>query len=244
MSPNKSQIVNVSDEPQVIAKLWQLIDRAAEDAIKESGVFRIGLSGGSLIRYMATGAQSSTTDWTKWKLFFCDERYVKFDDVESTFGQYRTEFIPKTTLTEAQFVTIDTSLELKECAQAYELEIYKNFGIQDLDFKTIPKFDLLLLGMGPDGHTCSLFPDHPLLQTEDVLIAPIADSPKPPPSRVTMTYTLIKHSKACIFPISGSGKADILKQIFIDKKPLPAGLVEVIDGTVTWILDANAATLL
>lgn len=65
--------------------------------------------------------------------------------------------------------------------------------------------------MGPDGHTCSLFPNHPLLQTEDVLIASIADSPKPPPSRVTMTYTLIKHSKACIFPISGAGKADIIK---------------------------------
>lgn len=132
MSPNKSQIVNVSDETEVIAKLWQLIEQAAENAIKESGVFRIGLSGGSLIRYMATGAQSSTTDWSKWKLFFCDERYVKFDDVDSTFGQYRAEFIPKTSLTEDQFVTIDMSLELKECAQAYELEIYKNFGIQDV----------------------------------------------------------------------------------------------------------------
>lgn len=244
MSPNKSQIVNVSDEQEVIVKLWELIERAAQDAIKESGVFRIGLSGGSLIRYLTTGAQWSTTDWSKWKLFFCDERYVKFDNVDSTFGQYRSHFLPKTDLTADQFVTIDTSLELKDCAQAYELEIYKNFGIQDLDFKTIPKFDLLLLGMGPDGHTCSLFPDHPLLQTEDVLIAPIADSPKPPSSRVTMTYTLIKHSKACIFPISGSGKADIIKQIFVDKKPLPAGLVEVIDGTVTWILDEAAAELL
>lgn len=134
MPANKSQIVKVTDEPQVIAKLWQLIEQAAEDAIKESGIFRIGLSGGSLIRYMATGAPSSTTDWSKWKLFFCDERFVKFDDADSTFGQYRNEFIPKTKLKEDQFVTIDTTLELKDCAQAYEQEIYKNFGIQDVSF--------------------------------------------------------------------------------------------------------------
>lgn len=130
--PNKSQIAKVADETQVIAKLWQLIEQAAEHAIKESGVFRIGLSGGSLIRYMATGAESSATDWSKWKLFFCDERFVKFDDADSTYGQYRSEFIPKTKLKEDQFVTIDTTLELKECAQAYELEIYRNFGIQDV----------------------------------------------------------------------------------------------------------------
>lgn len=132
MPPNKSQIVKVSDEAQVIAKLWQLIEQAADEAIKESGIFRIGLSGGSLIRYMATGAQSTTTDWSKWKLFFCDERFVQVDDPESTFGQYKNEFIPKTRLREDQFVTIDTSLELKDCAQAYEQEIYKNFGIQDV----------------------------------------------------------------------------------------------------------------
>lgn len=134
MPANKSQIVKVTDESEVIAKLWQLIEQAAEDAIKESGFFRIGLSGGSLIRYMATGAQFSCTDWSKWKLFFCDERFVKFDDADSTFGQYKNEFIPKTKLKEDQFVTIDTTLELKDCAQAYEQEIYKNFGIQDVCF--------------------------------------------------------------------------------------------------------------
>ncbi|KAJ6646595.1 6-phosphogluconolactonase [Pseudolycoriella hygida] len=244
MAPNKSQIVQVADEPQVIVKLWEYIEKAANDAIEESGVFRIGLSGGSVIKFLATGGRDSTTDWSKWKLFFCDERFVEFDDAESTFGQYKKEFIPNTDLKESQFVKIDKTLELKECAKAYEREIYRDFGIQDLDSKTIPKFDLLLLGVGPDGHTCSLFPGHPLLKTEDVFIAPIADSPKPPPSRVTMTYTLIKHSKACIFPISGGGKADIMKQIFVDQKPLPAGLVELVDGKLTWILDEAAAALL
>lgn len=65
--------------------------------------------------------------------------------------------------------------------------------------------------MGPDGHTCSLFPGHSLLKEDALLIAPISDSPKPPPERVTMTYPLINQAKMCLFPISGKGKAEMIK---------------------------------
>lgn len=69
----------------------------------------------------------------------------------------------------------------------------------------------MLLGMGPDGHTCSLFPGHKLLEETDALVAPIADSPKPPPQRITMTYPLINNAKLCIFALSGQGKADMVQ---------------------------------
>lgn len=92
-----------------------------------------------------------------------------------------------------------------EAAKDYEEKLHKAFGNDDFEF------DLLLLGMGPDGHTCSLFPGHVLLSEKSLKVAPISDSPKPPPERVTLTYPVINNARNCIFAISGAGKADMIK---------------------------------
>lgn len=104
----------------------------------------------------------------------------------------------------------------------------------------IPSFDLLLLGVGPDGHTASLFPGHQLLDVNDRLIAFITDSPKPPPKRITMTFSLINNARHSIFAVPGSGKADIIKSIFADKENLPAGKVKALEK-VHWLLDVESA---
>lgn len=75
----------------------------------------------------------------------------------------------------------------------------------------VPRFDVLLLGMGPDGHTCSLFPNHRLLEETSLWICPINDSPKPPPSRITLTFPVINNAKVCIFAISGDSKKTMVK---------------------------------
>lgn len=111
----------------VIERLWTIIETSANAAIQDRSVFRVGLSGGSLIKYLADGAENATTDWSKWQLFFCDERFVDETDDESTFGQYKKLFIPKTKLTESQFITIDRSLTLNNCATDYEQKILEKF---------------------------------------------------------------------------------------------------------------------
>lgn len=98
--------------------------------------------------------------------------------------------------------------------------------------------------MGPDGHTCSLFPGHKLLDETGCLIAPICDSPKPPPSRVTMTYPLINNAKSCVFAMAGQGKAEMVKRILNDKEDLPAGRVKPVNGDLYWIVDEAAAALI
>lgn len=201
------------------------------------------------------------TDWTKWTVFFCDERYVPENDSESTFGYeivgiciceicaasrfypkfyfsfYKANLIPKVPLTEQQFVTININDPIEKVARDYEASIR-----QKLETPVgIPSFDLLLLGVGPDGHTASLFPEHQLLKVGgDLLVAHISDSPKPPPQRITMTVNLINNARYSIFAVPGSGKADIVRRIFLDKEDLPAGKVQAIEK-VYWLLDEQSA---
>lgn len=214
----------LKNEDEVVEKLTTEISNQAKSALADNGVFRVGLSGelkfkvmldsrlditgGSLINYLCRAIPKINSDLSKWRFFFCDERFVSESDGDSTFGAYKSTLIPQTSLKEEQFVCINTDLSLEECAKDYEEKILKEF---QMEVGTVPEFDILLLGMGPDGHTCSLFPGHALLKERRRLIAPIHDSPKPPPRRVTMTYPLINNAKCCIFAICGSGKADIVK---------------------------------
>lgn len=150
-------IIKVSDETAVIAKLSELVEISANKAILDHGVFRIGLSGGSLIKYMAQVAKTIHTDWSKWKLFFCDERYVIESDEDSTYGAYKQLFVPHTQLKENQFLIIDMSLELSDCAHAYEQEIYKQFDIQDVSAVFTAK-KRILISCFPPTHSLTLRP--------------------------------------------------------------------------------------
>ena len=134
---------------QLLRAIQQCVDRS------DAPIFAVGLSGGSLPSILATVLPKVVTDWKKWRFFFCDERLVPFDDSESTFGVYRRKLIQNfASINEQQFVTIDESLPQQQVADDYERRMRAILGDRALD--------LALLGMGPDGHTCSLFPGHAL----------------------------------------------------------------------------------
>ncbi|CAH1966301.1 unnamed protein product [Acanthoscelides obtectus] len=196
------------------------------------------LSGGSLVSFLATGLPNIKTDFSKWRIFFCDERVVPEDDPDSTYGSYKKNLLDsgKVSLNLEQFITIKQGVAADEAAVDYAQKILRCFpGVAD-----VPVFDMLLLGMGPDGHTCSLFPGHPLLDEKTKWIAPITDSPKPPPSRVTMTFPVLNHAKMCVFATAGKEKADMVRRILVEKEDLPAAQVKPVNGKVVWILDKDA----
>ncbi|CAH4029751.1 6-phosphogluconolactonase [Pieris brassicae] len=230
--------ITVANEQDIIKKLSSYIEKISNDAIHNRGKFYIGLSGGSVVKYLIEGLPKVDTDWSKWVLAFCDERIVPEDSEDSTFGVYSRQLIPKTLLDKKQFITIKQGVSAKEAARDYTEKLTDAFGGDEF------KFDLLLLGMGPDGHTCSLFPNHPLLEESSLKVAAITDSPKPPPERITLTYPIINNARNCIFAASGGGKAEMIKKILKDKDDLPAARVKPIHGSVYWIVDADAAKYL
>uniref|UniRef100_H2ZGU4 6-phosphogluconolactonase n=1 Tax=Ciona savignyi TaxID=51511 RepID=H2ZGU4_CIOSA len=221
----------------------ELITKTANDAISQRGVFTLGVSGGSIVNILAEKLLGNPqVDWSKWKVFFCDERVVGFGDGDSTFGQFKVKLIDQANCLDSWY-PINPNLPVTECARDYEAKLRSVFNS-----KEFPTFDLLLLGMGPDGHTCSLFPGHKLLQESKQWIAPIDDSPKPPPCRVTMTLPVLNHARNVAFISTGSSKADAIKEIFSTQNNpdqlLPAARVQPTDGTLHWIMDQPAASKL
>ncbi|XP_014886693.1 6-phosphogluconolactonase [Poecilia latipinna] len=222
--------------------LAHLVTTRAEKAIASHGRFTLGLSGGSLVSMLSKELLAlPQPDCSKWVIGFCDERLVSFDDPESTFGLYQNQLFPKINIPESGILTIDSSLPVAECAEDYACKLKQVFPGEEF-----PVFDLLLLGMGPDGHTCSLFPGHPLLEETKKIVAPISDSPKPPPQRVTMTFPVVNAARCVAFVSTGGSKATVLKGVLGGGKasPYPAARVAPTSGELFWLIDDPAAAAL
>jgi len=227
-------------EEELSRFLGFLIEKSANENIRKSNKFTVAVSGGSLPKFLCQALPSLTTDWSKWFIFFCDERIVPFNDPESTYGVYMEKLLGIVPIQDEQVVKINPDLQAAAAATDYSGKIAYHFP--DLE---LPKFDMLLLGMGPDGHTCSLFPDHPLLKEQGLWIAPITDSPKPPPSRITFTLPVINNASSAVFVCTGASKAEVVKQVIEDPEcRLPAALVRPVDGELHWILDQGAGEML
>lgn len=162
------------------------------------------------------------------QIFFADERLVPLDHEDSNYKLCNDEFFSKVPeLKSSQIHPIDTKLldDPEELADAYEKQLVQAFAGKESVRN--PVFDLILLGMGPDGHTCSLFPGHELLTEKDRWVAPIEDSPKPPAKRITVTYPVLNHAHRVAFVLAGEGKQEMLSKVLDQPElGLPASRVK------------------
>jgi len=224
-----------------------VIEKSAE-SIKMHGKFTIALSGGSAATMMSKSLQGddakSQIDWSKWQVFFCDERYVPLDHSDSNYKAVHDGFLSKMPISASQIHPINLLDNVDNCAQDYGQRLRAQFTGTGL-----PAIDLVVLGMGPDGHICSLFPNHSLLEDSNSsrLVVHIEDSPKPPPQRVTITLPVVNNGRNIIFICTGKGKAENIRRS-IDEAPtkeIPASLVKANEGgELHWFMDRDAASLL
>lgn len=240
-----STTVKVVDKEMLDEELMKVIYEAYNlpENIKDD-IFFVGVSGGSLpAMLIRVFKQMKGIDWKRWLFFFCDERCVPSSSEDSTFGTFKRMLEPpdeRLPLCLSQFVTIDPSLKSSKVAEDYLSKVRQRFD----NASNMPRFNILFLGVGPDGHTCSLFPNHRLLKESNKWISYITDSPKPPPERITMTFPVLNNAKFCVFVASGEEKAQIIKEILEDKRPLPAALVQPHSGKLVWLMDKAAGSKL
>lgn len=228
---------------KLVDSLANFVVKAQNDAIDKRGKFTLALSGGSLPNNLKGLVGQQGVHWEKWEVFFCDERVVPLDHEDSNFRACNEAFLKHVPIPREQIHTIDESLldDLDELSDEYEKQLIALFA--EKNAARFPVFDLILLGMGPDGHTCSLFPGHELLSEHDRWVAWLDDSPKPPSKRITFTYPVINHAYRCAFVISGESKQDTLHNILDEpEQGLPCSRVRpAAPGLVFWFADAAAA---
>lgn len=216
--------------------------------IQRHDSFKVAVSGGSLPKTLAQALLSKPTSpddtvkFDKWEIFFADERAVPLDHADSNYALLKTELldkIPEEAKPAVHPIDVTHLDDVQELADQYEKTLVGSFASRDS--VRLPIFDLLLLGCGPDGHTCSLFPGHELLREADAWVAPISDSPKPPPRRITLTLPVVTHAVRVAFVATGGGKKDIMKQIFDASEGLPCALVnEAAGDRCSWFVDEPA----
>ena len=216
----------------------------AQQAIQEKGRFAVALSGGStpkLLFQELVKRYRKQVDWSAVDFFWSDERYVPVDHPDSNAGMALQNFLLPLQIQRTSIYSVPTNVSpATQSADAYAEIIAKYFGVSGQP----PQFDLILLGVGEDGHTASLFPGTlALLEQKKWVVANWVE--KLSAWRITFTYPLLNSAATVLFMVTGRNKAEIVHRI-LDKKDsdLPAQTVRPFSGRPYWYLDAAAASLL
>jgi 6-phosphogluconolactonase len=218
----------------------QSFQSLTDAAISAHGFFVVALSGGStprrLYALLSSSPYQTTIDWRRIHLFWADERCVPPDHPESNYALLRDSLLVHVPLPRSNVHRIEGEKEPGEAARKYEQSIREFFGTH------VPAFDLVMLGVGEDGHTASLFPGSTTLHEVSRTAVPVYRETNKM-NRVTLTLPVINHASHVLFLAAGKAKAGVIKNILYEEnsKGYPAGLVWPTSGTLAWFLDREAA---
>jgi 6-phosphogluconolactonase len=236
------------DHETLIQGAAEKVVRLGTEAIEENGMFTLALSGGStprpLYALLAKGRFARFMDWSRVHLFWGDERCVPPDDPRSNYRMVRESLLDAVPIQPANIHRIHGEEEPKRAASAYEQKLRAFFGSNPADGPPLKGFDLVLLGMGEDGHTASLFPGLPAV-TEQVrwVMAQFVEALW----RITLTPVVINNAKKVIFIVSGSEKAERLYELLegpLQPELMPAQGIKPAQGQLLWLVDEAAASCL
>jgi 6-phosphogluconolactonase len=227
----------------------RLFAKKVEEAVATRGIARVAISGGSTPKATfklladASGPFANTVPWDKLQLFWVDERCVGPDDPESNYGVARELLLSKVPIPEANVFRMEGELDPEEAASRYESTLR---NVMKLEGAESPAFDLVTLGMGPDGHTASLFPHTGAIDELGRLV--IANHvPQKDTWRITLTWPVINQAAEVVFEVEGAGKTDVLAEVLTgprNPERLPSQLIRPSNGKLLFLLDEAAAAKL
>jgi 6-phosphogluconolactonase len=221
---------------------------AALEAVRQKGTFSVALAGGStpkdLYGLLSSDPLQVKVPWSKMQFFFGDERHVPPNDPESNFRMATEAMLAKAPIDPKQVHRIKSEKpNASEAAQEYEQELRESFNVKPDE---LPRFDLVLLGMGPEGHTASLFPGTKALKEQRRLVVSNWVG-KFYTDRITLTPPVLNNAARIIFMAHGAEKAPALKAVLegpYEPEQLPAQMINPPTGRVVWLVDPSAASML
>jgi 6-phosphogluconolactonase len=220
----------------------------AAKAVAERGTFFCSLAGGktplSCYRILAAPLISSKVNWERTHVFWGDERCVPEGDKDRNDEAALEALLRKVPLPSKNIHRVPATQP--DAAQLYEADlrgVFPSLPLKESSVSSdIPRFDLVLLGMGSDGHTASLFPGQPAVDERTRLVVRVDGAPKPPPSRITFTLPLLNAARHVAFLVTGKDKNAALRRVLNGDTALPAARVLPRDGTLAFLADAAALT--
>ncbi|KAG0464384.1 hypothetical protein HPP92_020453 [Vanilla planifolia] len=248
---SKSELRIFESLDDLSTDLAEYIAQLSEDSVKERGLFTIALTGGSLISLiwkLCEAPYNKTVDWTKWYVFWADERAVAKNHVDSNYKLTKEGFLSKVAILHSHIYSINDNVTVEEAAGEYKFAIRQLVKARTIDVSEsndCPKFDLIILEVGSDGHVASLFPRNAALEHEE-WITHITDSPESPPERITFTLPVINSASNIAMIATGKDKA-IPVQVALESlgdASLPASMVNPTEGKLVWFLDRYASAFI